>query len=210
MALEPVWTLRADVQASFSRMAEVSPLGSYIVRSVAFTDAVRAPAWLESEGTLTAHLYADELAALEPGAQGIFSPAIAPAVHVRAVLSPDTPSPWDCCTSRVHFHLDADAANAPMLRLGLAGWLRLAPKFRHAVMVPSTAVLQSPAGPYVFVASADRRSWVPRAVSVGKVLFGNAVVVSGVREQESVAVNGLFFADAERRLRRDPGIGPAP
>jgi hypothetical protein len=36
------------------------------------------------------------------------------------------------------------------------------------------------------------------------VFYGSAVVLSGVREHESVAVSGLFFLDAERRLRGEP------
>jgi hypothetical protein len=42
-------------------------------------------------------------------------------------------------------------------------------------------------------------------VEIGKVFYGLAVVLSGLRYQERVAIRGAFFLDAERRLRAAPG-----
>ena len=209
MTLEPV-DRRLDPSAP-ATSAHGSPPGDaahggYVVRSVVFTDNVRAPAWVESPGMLTAHLYLDEIASLEPGARGVFSPSVAPAVHEEATLSDAPPSPWDCCTSLVHLRV---APSSPPLKQGAMGWLRFAPKMRHEILIPSSAVLQSPDGPYVLAATPDQRAWEPRSVRLGKVFFGQALVLSGVGEHESVAVNGLFFLDAERRLRLGAGAHEA-
>jgi hypothetical protein len=183
----------------------------YAIRPVVFTDSIRAPAFVESRGVLAAHLYVDELSALEPGMHGDFSPATAPAASVEAHGTSDPPSPWDDCTLLVHFRVDPDD---PRLHRGDTGWLQFAPKVRSADLVPLSAVLQSPDGPYVFAAGSDHQPFERRGVELGKAFFGHAVVLSGLRERESVAVNGLFFLDAERRLRHDPvsadtSVGPA-
>jgi hypothetical protein len=180
----------------------------YAVRPIVFTDNIRAPAWVESPGVLAAHLYLDELSALEPAARGEFSPSRAPRDGVEVRMTAEAATPWDCCTARVRFAVDP---RGPMPRPGAAGWLQFASRSRRALVVPSSAVLQSPEGPYVFVPAAASPGWEPRPVRLGKVFSGNAVVLAGVGEHESVAVNGLFFLEAERRLRseRDPGDGPA-
>jgi hypothetical protein len=213
MGLEPVD--RGHDPASQEVSPRPSPVrdaehGGYVVRSVLFTDNVRAPAWVESPGVVAAHLYLDELASLEPGAHGAFCRAGAPAVRAGVTLSADPPLPWDCCTSRVHLRLDPDSGPLPQ---GTTGWVRFAPRTRHAILIPSSAVIQSPGGPYVFAAVPDRSSWEPRSVRLGKVFFGNDVVLSGVLEHETLAVNDLFFLDAERRLRQGtgaPGTGGEP
>ena len=177
--------------------------GGYVVRQRVFTDNIRAPAWVESPGVLTAHLYLDELDELAPGARGEFTPAVAPANRAAAALSGEPAVPWDASTATVHLQLDAGAA----LEQGTTGWLRFPSKLRHATLVPSKAILQSPEGPYVFAATADQPSWRRQAVRLGKVFSGQAFVLTGLRDGESVAVDGLFFIDADWRLRqtREPG-----
>jgi hypothetical protein len=201
MALEPVTRQRnLEVRtepAEVRTPEEAARGGSYVVRPMVFTDNVRAPAWVDSPATLAAHLYLDEVATVEPGTRGTFSAAAAPSVQVEAILSADPPKPWDCCTSLVHLRIDETAP----VHQGATGWLRFPPKVRHATLLPASAVLPSPDGPYVLVADRDQQTWQPRSVHLGKVFFGHALVLSGVNEGDSVAVDGLFFLDAERRLR---------
>jgi Heavy metal binding domain len=175
--------------------------GRYIVRSVVFTDTVRTPAWVESPGRLVAHLYNDELEGVTPGEHGAFFPARSPAAAVDVRFDAEPPSGWDCCTSRIHMSFDAKGAGP---RRGDAGWLRLPSRARHALLVPYSAVLQSAAGPYVLAVSPDTGSLEPRAIAVGKVFSGNAVVLSGLRERDAVAFDDLFFLEAERRRRQTP------
>jgi Heavy metal binding domain len=181
--------------------------GTYTVRQVVFTESVRAPAWVEAPDLVLAHVYNDELTGLEAGARGVFSPTASPTIITEARLSAEPRSPWDCCTSRIHAKVDA--RSTPALRRGATGWLRFGGHVRRALLVPSSAVLQSPEGPYVLAQEADGRNYQRRAVVLGKVFFGNAVVLSGLREGEAVAVDDLFFLDAERRLRpaADPVLG---
>jgi hypothetical protein len=71
---------------------------------------------------------------------------------------------------------------------------------RNDLVVPDSAVLDSPDGPYVLVVSDDRRTLIKRHIEIGTVLYGYAAVVAGLRENEYVA-GKAFFLDAERRLR---------
>jgi hypothetical protein len=196
-------------RAPVSRAAESGGMGAasmapedatgYTVRQVTFTDNIRSPAWVETTGNLIAHLYADELAVLGPGARGVFTPAASPSAAFDARMTTEPPSSWDCCTLRVHFQVNAVG---PWVRQGTTGWLRFAGKLRRATLIPSSAVLESDNGSYVLIATGQRTT-EPRLVRLGKVFFGNAVILSGLQERDSIATNGLFFLDAERRLRHD-------
>jgi hypothetical protein len=77
---------------------------------------------------------------------------------------------------------------------------------RRSLLVPLSAIVQTGDGPHVLVATDGQPAWDARPVELGKAFFGHAVVVAGLRERESVAVDGLFFLEAERRLRAG---GPA-
>jgi len=185
--------------------------GDYAVRQVAFTDAVRVPAWVEAPGIVVAHLYDDELAMLAAQTKATFSASTTPAVRTEVTPSGEPPAPWDASTSRVSFRFDPAG---PALAPGAAGWLRLAPQLRRALLVPYFAVRESPGGPHVMVVEggADPRSAVvePRPVKIGKVFFGNAVLVSGLAENEVVRVHNTFFVEAERRLRAQAGQAARP
>jgi hypothetical protein len=61
-------------------------------------------------------------------------------------------------------------------------------------------VLDGRNGPYVLVASDDGRIFTKRAVALGRVWSGLAVVVAGLGEGEPVLAARAFFVDAERRL----------
>jgi hypothetical protein len=213
MALEPVGTLQPGASsgesAAFS-LAESANLEDRKVVSAAkrrlFALEVRAPAWLEDEGRLTAVLYNDQLTGLRPGEHASFHPAAAPAVAIDVRLTAEPRAPWDASTSLVHFRL---GPGAPALEPGAAGWVTLAARARQPLVVPSSAVLFSPEGPYVLVAEADGRTFRRRRLEIGKVYGGFATVSSGLGDAEAVVVAGAFFLDAERRLQslREEGGG---
>ena len=78
--------------------------------------------------------------------------------------------------------------------------MKLAPRARKTLVVPDSAVLQSPTGPYVLTLAADRRVAAMRLVDIGRTLYGFTSIVSGLRDGERIAVMDTFFVDAERRL----------
>ncbi len=168
---------------------------------------LHAPAWIDVDGTVVATLYGDELAALAQGARWVFSPSTSPGARIEVRPTSDLPKVWDRSTSQVRFRVDAPA---PAPQPGEVGWLRVGVQRLEVLVVPDAAVLESADGPYVLVASADGRSLARRAVEIGRVLGGLAVVVSGLRIQERVLVRGAFFVDAERRLRRQAAIELTP
>jgi hypothetical protein len=216
MALEPVDTSQRGASPpgespAFS-LAESASLEDYkvagTVKRRVYALQVRAPAWLEDKGRVTAVLYNDQLTGLRPNEHGLFHPAAAPALAIDVRLTAEPPAPWDGSTSRVHFRL---GPGVPALEAGAAGWLTLAARPREQLVVPSSAVLNSPDGPYVLVAGADGRTFSKRRVEIGKVYGGFATVPSGLRDQEAIVVAGAFFLDAERRLqslREEAGAAP--
>jgi hypothetical protein len=173
------------------------------VRERPIAREVVAAAWVESSGTIAAHLYRDELALLEVNAEGTFvrSDGDAPAMRVRLVA--DAAKAWDAETVRVWLHAPPGAAP-----VGAIGWVRFASRTRKMLAVPQSAVLQAPAGAYVLVASVDRRTFTRRPIEIGRFLYGYAPVLSGLANGERIAVMETFFLDAERRLRGQSG-GPA-
>jgi hypothetical protein len=82
---------------------------------------------------------------------------------------------------------------------------RFAPRTRSALVIPAAAVLESREGPYVLVASDDGRTFTKRAVTLGPVWNGLAVVDAGLGEGEPVLAARTFFVDAERRLVNPAG-----
>lgn len=151
------------------------------------------PAWVEASGLVAALLYQDELSD-EPA---LFFPAARPAdgLHVRPVAGSSVA--WDRSTVRVRFHLDADG---PAAKPGEVGWLALAGRPRERLVVPSGAVVHSPAGPHVLAVSADG-TVTRRPIEIGGTARGFTVVLAGLGEQDRVVVGNTFFLDADRRLR---------
>jgi hypothetical protein len=163
-----------------------------------FALSVRAPAWLDSKGRVTAVLRNDELGGLSPGEHAFFFRAAAPAEGIDVRLTAEPPVPWDASTSRVRFRFDARASG---LGSGDVGWVELAPRPRKLLVIPSSAVLYSPEGLYVLAAGADGLTFSTRRVQIGTVSRGLAVVVSGLREGDPIVVGSAFSWDAERRLQ---------
>ena len=167
-----------------------------VARQRTFSQEVHAPAEVTEEGAVRALLHADEAETLLHGEGGVFVPAASPSARARVQFAGAGSAPADAAASWVEFRVES---GEPALRPGAAGWVELSGKPRIALVVPSNAVLQSPAGPYVY-ASRDGRTFVRRPVRVGKIRFGLATVVSGLHEQERVATRSAFFLDAEARL----------
>ena len=163
-----------------------------------FALSVRAAAWLETQGRVTAVLRNDELNGLSPGEHALFFRATAPAEGIDVRLTAEPPAPWDGSTSRVRFRFDARASG---LAPGAVGWVEFAARPRELLVIPSSAVLYSPEGPYVLAAGADGRTFSTRRVEIGRVSRGLAAVLSGLQEGEPIVVGSTFSWDAERRLQ---------
>jgi hypothetical protein len=164
-----------------------------------FALSVRAAAWLETDGLVTAVLRNDELSGLSPGEHALFFRATAPAEGIDGRLTAEPPAPWDGSTSRVRFRFDAPASG---LEPGEVGWVEFAARARELLVIPSSAVLYSPDGPYVLAAGGDGRTFTTRRVEIGRVSRGLAAVLSGLRDGEPIVVGSAFSWDAERRLQR--------
>jgi hypothetical protein len=180
-----------------------------------FVDDVRAPAWLETPERLTAVLYRDELVGLAAGERGRFYRAASPRAPIDVRLSDEPPAAWDASTSLVRFVVErrneARGANsmpsaAPTLRSGDVGWLEIEDRSRMLLVFPESALLRSSEGPYVLVAGRNERAFSRRSVQIGRILKGQVVVLSGLREDERIAVSSAFFLDAEQS--REPNAEP--
>jgi Heavy metal binding domain len=177
------------------------------VRSRGYGPDVRAPAWVEEDGVVTAILYTDELAPRGLEQWGAFFPSSAPAAGIEVRSTADAPESWDGSTSRVHFRV---GPSARPVQPGEVGWLKLAVRQREAPVIPYSALLEDSKGPYVLVASADGHMLTKRSVEIGRVFGGMAAVLSGLKSSERVLFRSAFFLDAERRLRRESSLEVAP
>lgn len=68
------------------------------------------------------------------------------------------------------------------------------------IAVPEEAVLNSGMEQHVFVVH-EGRLFEPRKVSVGPVVDGNAVILSGLKAGETIVVSGNFLIDSESGLK---------
>jgi membrane fusion protein, copper/silver efflux system len=68
------------------------------------------------------------------------------------------------------------------------------------IIVPQEAVLNSGAQQTVFVVH-DGGMFEPRAVTVGPVVNGNAVILSGLKAGETIVTSGNFLIDSESSLK---------
>lgn len=175
------------------------------VRLRGFGQGVRAPAWVDEDGSVIALLYDDETGAVDPEDRGSFSPSAAPRTLVPVRRDAQAPEPWDGSTSRMRFRASGDAVPRP----GEVGWVRLPAKRRELEVIPKSAVLESEEGPYVLVSSPTGQL-TRRAVRIGRILGDYAIVLSGLRLQERVSVRSAPLLDAEMRLRRATSLEMVP
>jgi hypothetical protein len=153
---------------------------------------------------LTATFYNDQIQSMAPDEPGTLSLTRAPEVTLAVRRLPDAPVPWDGSTSRVRFRVDArqsgKSAAQPVIAAGDVGWIDLDRKKRDVLVVPASALIQSPEGPYVLAPVGGGR-FEKRPVEIGEIFLkhGFAVVLSGLKLHDRVVSRAAFFLDAERR-----------
>jgi hypothetical protein len=157
----------------------------------------RAWASVEAEGRMTGVLFVEELDVYPPGVEGLFQRPGDPGRGVRVRRTHRAPVPHDASTSEVEFQSVVAGRTPPP---GTLGWIDLPARAGPALVVPSSAVLQGPEGPFVLVQDAAGGQLSRRPVTVGRSRFGTTVLLSGVSASDRVAVRGAFFLDAEQTL----------
>jgi len=171
---------------------------SDLVRQRVLSEERWAPAWARSGKILRARVHDEDLSLLPPGTRAVFHPARAPSTTIAVRRAEGAAGSWDASTSDIELHLDPGAA---ALTANTAGWLELPDRPREALVIPSSAVLQSPDGPYVLVQQPDGTgAFTRRPIQVGRTSSGQQVVLSGLSRDERVMVRSAFFLDAERLL----------
>jgi hypothetical protein len=163
---------------------------------------MRVPARIESPETGVALLHLDEVEMLGPREEGFFTPLILrkddPPEGIKVKLTDEGPTKWDRATALVKFHVPSGAG----LEALQTGSLKFAARLRRGLVIPESAVLHSPEGPYALVVSDGRRLLTKRPIEIGSVLYGQAALISGLREGEEVAATHALFLDAERRRQK--------
>ncbi len=180
------------------------------------TQTIRAPAWLDMDGLVTAQVYRGDLEdVVRPRDQAVFFGTASPSAGIPIRLSPDLPTRWDASTVLVRFRTTG-------LALGSngAGWVELSLRSRELLVVPVSAVLYSGEGAYVMAAPPGSHVFTRRPVEVGRILdsgygaslqderIGAISILSGLQEGDRVVVSDTFFLDAERRLLAARGDKP--
>jgi hypothetical protein len=165
---------------------------------------MRAWAWAESRDVGVALYPRDQAQMLKPGEEGLFEPESGPRgplPHgIKVHLTDQVPEPWDASTALVRFRLDDHAGAA--LEPKEIGSVKFALRLRNGLVVKESAIIQSPEGPYVLIASDDRRTFTKRPVQIGATMYEYADVVGGLRENEYAVALHTFVLDSERRLGR--------
>jgi hypothetical protein len=166
---------------------------------------MRVPAAADDRGTGVALYHLDESELILAGEEGLFSPSSGPRagqpLGLKVRILPGPRARWDDATVLVRFAAEPGVTLVPRE----TGLLKLPTRLRKDLVVSDTAILRSPAGPYV-LATSDRRTFTKRPVEIGSMLYEQADVVSGLRRGEYVAATHTFVLDLERRSQR--GSGP--
>jgi hypothetical protein len=202
MALVPA-PRRLQVTKRDGPVQPALPPGSLqVARRRILTERRPVPAWVDADGNVQALVPEEEVQHLPLGAQaGFLRGGGAPMVPVHRTDAAATG--LGDATSRVGFAPAARSALVP----GTPGWIALGDRPRPVLIVPSSAVLQSPAGAAVLVSLRGGTALERRPVRLGEAPDGLAVVLWGLEENEEVVVRGAFFLDAQRRLGSSVGPG---
>jgi len=185
-----------------------------------FSEAVRAPAWVDANGRVAAMVYRDDVVGLGPDVPAVLYPASAPSRGVDVALTADPPTDWDGATVHVHFRVVAAPdtpgprdtpetdTRAPALRPGDHGLVVIAARPHELQVVPASAVLQAADGPYVLALDPVHRRLVPRTIQTGRTHHGFTAVLSGLSDGDSVVTTGAFLVDIDARGASGPAGAP--
>ena len=200
MALEPMANV-ATAEPAALQLATVSrELRAFDavsrVKRFGTSQEMRFAAWAESPDAGIALVYKDQAKLLVPGEAGQFWSLSAPGPGIAVRLGSEPAEPWDGSTVRVHIH----AAPGTTLPANGTGSVKFATREREDLVIREGAVLRSPEGPYVLVASNDRHTLTKRRIEVGSIVYGYASVISGLKEDEWVVALHAFALDTARRL----------
>ncbi len=162
---------------------------------------LRAPAWVDRDGTIAAIFYDDQINAMAPDELASFGRATAPRALSPRAGRPTRRSPG--IGRRRSFASAWRGRSGPRQAAGVVGWLDVAPRPRQVLSVAASAVLQSPDGPYVLAWSGHDYTFVKRPIEIGETFLkqGFAVVLSGLQPNDRVIARATFFVDADRRGR---------
>jgi len=202
MRLEPIAnTAGAATEPAALQLATVAPeLRAFDavsrVKRFETSQEMRCAAWAESPDAGIALVYKDQARLLVPGEEGQFSSLSAPGPGIAVRVGNEPPEPWDGSTVRVRLR----AAPGVTLPANGTGSVKFATRLRHDLVIREGAVLRSPDGPYVLVATNDRHTLTKRRIEVGSIVYGYASVISGLKEDESVVALHAFALDTARRL----------
>ena len=156
---------------------------------------MRFSAWAESRDAGIALVYKDQAKLLVAGEEGQFASLNGPGAISAVRVGSEPPEPWDGSTVRVRFR----AAPGVVLAANVTGSVKFATRLRHDLVIREGAVLRSPEGPYVLVATNDRHTLTKRRVEIGSITYGYASVISGLKEDEWVVALHAFTLDTARR-----------
>jgi hypothetical protein len=157
---------------------------------------MRFAAWAAKPDAGYALVYKDHAKLLVAGEPGQFWSLSGPGAGSAVRFGSEPPEPWDESTVRVWFH----AAPGVTLPANGAGSVKFATRNRDDLVIREGAVLRSPDGPYVLVATDDRHTLTKRRIEIGSIVYGYAAVVSGLKEDEWVVATHAFALDTARRL----------
>jgi hypothetical protein len=200
MALEPIANVATAEPAALQLATVAKELRAFDavsrVKRFPLAQEMRFAAWAESGDAGTALVYKDHAKLLVPGEPGQFWALSAPGPSIAVLVGSEPPEPWDESTVRIRFH----AAPGVALPANGTGSVKFATRERKDLVIREGAVLRSPDGPYVLVATNDRHTLTKRSIEVGSIVYGYASVVSGLKEDEWVVALHAFELDAARRL----------
>ena len=192
---------------ALERIGAAKPVAAPPVTDVAkqrvFTKEARAPGWVAADRVVEAVFEKADLVGLEPGDRALFFRAAAPTTGIDVRPAADPPVAWDASTAKARFVV---GPSARALEPGETGWVTLAPKSRGLLVVPSSAVLQSPRGPYVLAAATERGPFVSRPVEVGKVFVrrrGGAVRAARRRARRGQLTRSSGMRNKGWRVRQE-------
>ena len=200
MALEPIANTATTEPAALQLATVSKELRAFDavsrVKRFDTSQEMRGAAWADSSDAGSALFYKDQAKLLVAGEAGQFSSLSGPTPDIDVRVGREPPEPWDGSTVRVRFH----AAPGVTLPANGTGSVKFATRLRHDLVIREGAVLRSPEGPYVLVATNDRHTLTKRAVEVGSIIYGYASVISGLKEDEWVVALHAFPLDTARRL----------